>query len=163
MLTSFRQFHYSNLGSIQQVKAVDRDLLTAALQKRLYQIDNSLNKRGAKSENRLEQEFKEAYQAHLRELKEHRKQHIPDKKLMQFNSTKDPDLYFSFKKSEAKPKQQRKLKTLIPNARKRAKTTKKNTFQPGKCIFPNSGLLSVKSSKSGWKHFVFGHRKQRKN
>jgi hypothetical protein len=79
-------FQYSNLGSIQQVKAVGKDILTQALQKRLQNIGNpkilillEFKQLDLRSDKRLDNELKAAYQNHLKELKEHRKNYIPDK------------------------------------------------------------------------------------
>jgi hypothetical protein len=104
-------FHYSNLGPVQQVKAVGKDMMTQALQKRLQDIGNTFlitpiefRQLDSKSGKRIDDEYKEAYQNHLKELKEHRKHYIPDKKLIQFNSRKNPDLYFGASRSNSRPK-----------------------------------------------------------
>lgn len=42
--------------------------------------------------------MKQIYQNHLREIKEHRKLHVPDKKLIQFNANKNPEIYLNLER-----------------------------------------------------------------
>jgi hypothetical protein len=53
---------------------------------------------GSKSEHRLEKDFREVYQNHLREVKNQRKRNVTDKKLIRFNATKNPDIFYNFEK-----------------------------------------------------------------
>ena len=99
------KFKFSNLGSIQQVRAVGKELLTQALQRRLQDIGMlslspnpdlvEFKQKGTRSEQRFENQFKEVYQNHMREIKEKRKNYVTDKKLIKFNINKNPEIYFN--------------------------------------------------------------------
>lgn len=110
------KYMYSNLGQIQQVRAVGKEVLTKALQKRLQNIGKYKNfiriefkQSGTRSEQRFDNQYKKIYQEHLKEVNQRRKGYVPDKKLIQFTTNKNPEFYFNLeRKSEHKPAESRK-------------------------------------------------------